>query len=229
MSVWLGVAQHQRLSTSGLSAKQPKVSHAVKTKAIVKKNRAMKPFHQVFFEPWSVILFVSFILKTTQWHLFLNLFVCFVLFWQMNVVNDFRFAFPSPSYDGTGASVGSATVLTSPANWLGYCGFFGLGICVSAFAFGLCNGKTVFANHNHNFMQASCIVDLFYAASMFTKQSMSLDELWSICKKLSFLRYLSWSSTSQKGKKRKRKEPSRKKKAVISDRLSQRGRYFEIL
>jgi len=77
------------------------------------------------------VCFVSFILKTTQWQLFLHR-CLFCLFWQSNVVNDFRFAFPSPSYDGSGASVRSAAMFTSPVGWIGDCGFFGLGpLCLS--------------------------------------------------------------------------------------------------
>ena len=88
----------QRLSISGLSAKESNISHAVKTKATGETETVR----------WSPLTRCSsshdqlFYLSLLSWRQLNDSYscisVCFVLFWQSNVVNDFRFAFPSPSW-----------------------------------------------------------------------------------------------------------------------------------
>ena len=173
----------------------------------------MKPSHQVFFEPWSVILFVSFILKTTQWQLFLNLFVCSFCFdsWSCLWLS---FCFPHLHMMALALALDQLPCsllllaeleIVDSLIWASV-SQPSLLVCVMA-------------------KQSSQTTITFLckpaaSSTCFTLLQCSRSRAWLLmnsgqCKKLSFLRYLSWSSTSQKGKKEKGKNLRERKKLLF--------------
>jgi len=111
--------------------------------------------------------------------------------------------------------------------WVGYCGFFDLGPLCLSLHFGLCNGKTVFANHNHIFMQASCIVS---SCLYFNVQDPGHDSWWIVVNVRSFLSFVIihclWLSQKRK---RKGKNLRERKKLLFQIACPKRGRYLKIL
>ena len=172
----------------------------------------MKPSHHVILEPWSVILFV--LISWRQLNDSYSWISLFVLFWQLNVVHDFRFGFPhlhmmalALALDQLPCSLLLLAELEI-VDSLVWASVSQPSLLVSVMAKQSSQTRITFLSKP----AASSIC--------FTLLQCSRSRAWLLmnsgqCKKLSSLRYLSWSSTSQKGKKEKGKNLRERKKLLF--------------